>query len=125
MPAFARPYFFHHWRFYACALLGGLVYALSGALKEPVRGLASGDAFFLAYVILMAVIAARITPRELDRKADVEDEGIVLVVVIAVAMIAFSSFAIFTVLHQKGAPDPFALALAAAGAPLGWCMLHM
>ena len=125
MTGFARSYFHHHWRFYVCALLGVAVYAACGALSAPVRLLAAGDSFFAAYVAIMGVIAASITPKELDAKADIEDEGIAVVVLVSLVMIGFSSFAIITVLHEKGAPDPFALSLAALGAPLGWFMLHM
>jgi len=125
MTGFVRSHLVHHGRFYACVLLGAAVYALAGSLEGPVRALAAGDAFFLAYVLIMVVAAVRITPKELDRKADIEDEGITVVVLVSLAMIGFSSFSIFTVLNQKGTPDAFALVLAALGAPLGWAMLHM
>jgi uncharacterized membrane protein len=125
MSGFARSHLNHHWRFYACIALGAAVYALTGSLKAPERLLAGGDAFFAAYIAIMAILAARITPGELDRKADVEDEGIALVVLVSLVMIGFASFAIITVLHQKGASDPVELGLAVLGAPLGWFMLHM
>lgn len=125
MTGFAHSHWVHHWRFYACAALGAVVYALAAVLDPPVRLLAAGDTFFASYVAFMAIIAARITPKELDKKADIEDEGIAIVVLVSLVMIGFSSFAIITVLHQKGAPDPLALSLAALGAPLGWFMLHM
>lgn len=125
MTGFARSHLSHHWRFYACAALGALVYVLCGRLAPPVRLLASGDAFFLAYIAIMAFIAARITPEELDRKAEIEDDGIAVVVLVALVMIGFCCFAIITLLHQKGGLGPFALVLAALGAPLGWFMLHM
>jgi uncharacterized membrane protein len=125
MTGFARSHFAHHGRFYACALLGALVYLISGTLAQPVRWLASGDTFFLAYVAIMAFVAARITPEALDAKAEVEDEGIALVVLVSLVMIGFCCFSIITLLHQKTALEPFALALAVLGAPLGWFMLHM
>src|SRR6185312_10679427 len=125
MTGFVRSHLNHHGRFYACALLGAAVYAACGMLAPPVRLLAAGDSFFGAYVAIMAIAALRLTPQELDAKADVEDEGIFIVVLASLVMIGFSSLAIFTVLHQKSAPDVLALSLAAAGAPLGWFMLHM
>ena len=121
---FARSHLTHHWRFYACFLFGAVVYLALGTLPPPVRVLAGGDAFFVSYVAIMAWVAARITPKELDRKADVEDEGIFLVILFALVMIAFMFLAIITLLHQKTALDPYAIALAVAGAPLGWFMLH-
>jgi uncharacterized membrane protein len=74
---------------------------------------------------MLAFIALQITPKQLDKKADVEDEGIFLVILFALVMIGFCLFAIVTLLHQKQSVDPFAIALAVAGAPLGWAMLHM
>lgn len=125
MTGFARSHLVHHWRCYACAALGALVFALAASLSPPLRLLAGGDSFFLSYIALMTAVAARITPEELDSKADIEDEGIVIVVVCAVVMIALCCLAIITLLRQKHGLGDFALVLAIAGAPLGWFMLHM
>lgn len=122
---FARSHLTHHWRFYACFVLGGAAYLLCGWLPHPVQVLAGGDVFFLSYVATLVFIALRITPKELDKNADVADEGIFLVVLFALVMIGFCFFAIITLLHQKTAIDPLAIVLAVAGAPLGWAMLHM
>jgi uncharacterized membrane protein len=104
--------------------LGAAVYALTAVLAPPVRLLAGGDAFFASYVAIMAFVAARITPEQLDRRADVEDEGIALVVLFSLVMIGFCCLAVITILHQKQAVNPLAILLAVAGAPLGWFMLH-
>jgi len=122
---FARSHLTHHWRFYACFVFGAAVYLLLGTLPPPVRLLAGGDASFLSYVAMLVFLAVNITPKELDRKADFEDEGIFLVILFALVMIGFCCFAIITLLHQKTALDPFAIVLAVLGAPLGWAMLHM
>jgi uncharacterized membrane protein len=122
---FARSHLTHHWRFYACFLLGAVVYLVLGTLPPPVRLLAGGDAFFLSYIAMLSFLALHITPKQLDKKADVEDEGILLVILFALVMIGFCCFAIVTLLHQKHGVDPFAIVLAVAGAPLGWAMLHM
>src|ERR1700744_3196985 len=111
MPVFARSHLTHHWRFYACFLFGAVVYLLLGDLPPPVRVLAGGDAFFLSYVVALAILAARITPKELDRRADIEDEGIAIVVLFALVMIGFTLFAIVTLLHQKKAVDPYVIVL--------------
>src|ERR1700744_1671356 len=115
MPVFARSHLTHHWRFYACFLLGVAVFLVLGALPQPERVLAGGDAFFASYVAIMGFIAARITPEELDRKADVEDEGIFLVILFALVVIGFTLFAIVTLLHQKQALEPAAIVLAVIG----------
>jgi uncharacterized membrane protein len=124
VPVFFHSHWNHHWKFYLCLGLGAVVYALTATLAPPVRLLAGGDAFFLSYVAFMGFIAVRITPAQLDRKADIEDEGIALVVPFSLVMIVFCFFAIITMLHQKEDLNPLAVVLAAAGAPLGWFMLH-
>lgn len=125
MSGFLRSYLHHHWRFYVCLLLGALVYAATAALAPPVRLLAGGDTFFAAYLLIMTVVAFRITPDELDRKADVEDEGIFLVVLLSLVMIGFCCFAVILLFHHRQGMDWLALSLAIAGAPLGWFMLHL
>jgi uncharacterized membrane protein len=123
--AFLPSHFRHHWRFYACALLGAAVYVLTASLSPPARLLAGGDAVFASYVAILSVVALRITPKALERKAQVEDEGIAIVILFALVMIGFCCFSIIALLHQKKAMNPYELGLAAAGAPLGWFMLHM
>jgi uncharacterized membrane protein len=125
LSSFVRSHWLHHWRFYLCLFTGLLVYALTAELKPLVRLLASGDTFFGTYLAITFVIALRITPEELDRKADVEDEGISLVVILSLVMIGFCCFAVITLFHHKAHEDDLAMVLAIAGAPLGWCMLHM
>jgi len=125
VPKFLQRYLHHHWRFYLCLALGGTVYVLTASLAPQVRLLAGGDTFFAAYLLIMAVVAYRITPHELDKKADIEDEGIALVVILSLVMIGFCCFAIIMLFHHKQGMDWLALALAIAGAPLGWFMLHL
>ena len=125
VPKFLQRYLHHHWRFYLCLALGGLVYALTASLAPQVRLLAGGDTFFAAYLLIMAILAWRITPKELDKKADIEDEGIGLVVLLSLVMIGFCCFAIIVLFHHKQGMDWVALVLAISGAPLGWFMLHL
>jgi uncharacterized membrane protein len=125
LSGFVRSYFQHHWHFYACLAFGAAVYLLTASLPPPERMLASGDSFFASYVLIMAITALRITPVELDRKADVEDEGILVVVLLSLVVTAFCLLAIITLLRHRHALDHFAVALAVAGALLGWFMLHM
>lgn len=119
-----RNHLYHHGRFYVSAIVGGLIFLFSGSYASPVRTLAAGDAFFLIYLIGAAAIVYRIDSSGLKKKAAYEDEGIFVVVVIALAVIAFSSLAIVTVLRAKNTPSLPPLILAMAGAPLGWAALH-
>ncbi len=65
-----------------------------------------------------------LSPLDLDRRADLEDEGILIVVLITAVAIAYSCFAIFTLLNAKEAADTASIVLTVAGAPLGWFTLH-
>ncbi len=114
----------HHARFYLAALLGVMAWTATGSWRQPLRLLLAGDAFFGVYVVLMAILATRSTAVELRRRAGYEDEGIFLIVVIALAAIALSIGSIFAFLADPGEPSRLRLALAIASVPLGWLTLH-
>lgn len=114
----------HHIRFYASALIGAGLFLLASGLSPPVRSIAAGDTFFIVYLFTMALLVAQITPNQLCRKAAEEDEGIFLVVAIALVIIVFCCVAIVSVLNARHGPVGVTLALALACAPLGWLMLH-
>jgi len=114
----------HHVRFYTSALVGLAFFFLAPGLSPPVRLIAAGDTFFTVYLLAMAVLVAQITPTQLCRKAAEEDEGIFLVVAVALVIIGFCCAAIISVLNTRQGPAGATLVLALAGAPLGWLMLH-
>lgn len=58
------------------------------------------------------------------RRASVADEGIPLIVLLALAAVVLSLAAIFALLAGEGRPDPWDLPLAIASVPLGWLTLH-
>lgn len=117
-------HFRRHMRFYGSALLGVAVYFLVPGLKSPVRLIAAGDGFFVAYLFAMGLVVAEITARDLYDKGEEEDEGIFLVILIALTVIAFCCVGIVAVLNSKKGPEALHLALAVACAPLGWLTLH-
>ena len=114
----------HHGRFYCAALAGLALWLAASALRWPLPPLAGGDAFFLAYLALMVRFALWIMPDGLLRRASVADEGIPLIVLLALAAIVLSLAAIFALLAGEGRPDPWDLSLAIASVPLGWLTLH-
>ncbi|HET6161532.1 MAG TPA: DUF1345 domain-containing protein [Dongiaceae bacterium] len=114
----------HHGRFYLAATVGSTIWLVEWSLHWPLPALIGGDAFFLIYLALMTRFALRITPDGLRRRASVEDEGIPLIIVLALAAVIFSLAAIFALLNRDGEPDTFELTLAIASVPLGWLMLH-
>lgn len=117
-------YFYHHARFYAAGLLGIVVYVLSGDLQPVARAAAAGDAFFLSYLIASAILVVRLDEKGLKKRAATEDEGAVIALLIALAVITLCSVGIFTVLNQKQNPGTAVFMLSVASAPLGWFMLH-
>lgn len=114
----------HHRRFYLAALAGLVVWLAAGGLRNPLPILIGGDAFFCIYLALMARLAVRITPDGLRARASETDEGIILIMLLALAAIVFSLAAIFILLNGAAKPDLVELGLGIASVPLGWLMLH-
>jgi uncharacterized membrane protein len=122
-----RNHWRHHGRFYIPALIGAVVYAVLSIWSDwpfSPRILAAGDTFFAIYLAAAAIGIAGLTPKDLQAKAAIEDEGIAIVMTVAFAMIVLSSVAIITVLHQKHGAPALPIALALLGIPLGWFVLH-
>jgi uncharacterized membrane protein len=114
----------HHGRFYSAALAGLALWLVAWALHWPLPPLVAGDAFFLIYLALMVRFALWITPDGLRRRASVEDEGIPLIILLALSAVVLSLAAIFAQLAREGRPDALDLSLVIASVPLGWATLH-
>ena len=121
---FLRDHIWRHRRFFFAALLGIVVWVMTGTLTHPLRLAIAGDTFFSAYLVLMTALAMRVTPDQLRNLASIEDEGIALIALITVAVISFSLVSIFAVLNESHRPNAVLLILSIASAPLGWFMLH-
>jgi uncharacterized membrane protein len=115
---------FHHIRFYSAVACGLLAYGVARLAGLPVPLLAAGDVFYAVFLILMIPLVARQTPQGLERRAKSNDEGIVIVVLITLATMAFFCLAVFAALGKKHAMELPVLAMAGCGALLGWCVLH-
>ena len=114
----------HHGRFYCAAATGLALWLAAWTLRWPLPPLVGGDAFFLTYLALMVRFTLWITPDGLRRRASVEDEGIPLIVLLALAAVVLSLAAIFAQLAREGRPDAWELSLVIASVPLGWATLH-
>jgi len=113
-----------HGRFYI-ALACGLATALAArALGFDAPLLAGGDVFSLVFLVLCLVMIAGQKASDLKRRAKSEDEGIVIVLLITLATMAFFCDAVFTALNRKHGIEVAPLVLAGIGAPLGWLVLH-
>ncbi len=108
----------------ALAALGGAGLWLGGVVTSlPPLVLIVVDVFSTLYLLLMLAQAARLTPDDLRRHAAEADEGIPLIVLIAVGIVATSLTAIFLVLSAPGGGAGGG-ALSLGSIPLGWAMLH-
>jgi uncharacterized membrane protein len=113
-----------HGRFYialACGLGTALMAWLLG-FDAPL--LAGGDIFYLIFLVLCGMMIAGQKASDLKQRAKSEDEGIVVVMLILLATMAFFTEAVFTALNRKHGIEVSALVLAGIGAPLGWFVLH-
>jgi uncharacterized membrane protein len=76
------------------------------------------------FVIWSMWLAATLTGADLEKKADIEDEGALIVTLIALGAIAYISFAIFTTLNGGQHRTTVETLVTLAGAPLSWLMLQ-
>ncbi len=114
----------HHGPFYVAVLTGIVVWVLAERLGWAIPPVLAGDAFFVIYLAFVAAIRVHMSPDDLRRHAEEEDEGILVIVLLAVAAIVFSLTAIFALLNQGGRPGSWQLLCAIASVPLGWLTLH-
>ena len=114
----------HHQRFYAALVLGLASLVFTGGFSWPFRLIAVSDTFFVVYLFLITFLV-RETCEELEARAAVEDEGILLVVLILLAAVGTSCVAIIIILHHSHGQVTMPLVIALAGAPLGWFTLHV
>jgi uncharacterized membrane protein len=117
-------HWYHHARFYIALAIALVAYVVAHALALPVPPAIAADTFFGIYLIGASILAARLTPQELDKRADVEDEGMPLILLMTLTAIGYAVAGVFIALNDKGAKQIAPLALTLAGAPLGWLMLH-
>jgi len=117
-------HFYHHGRFYAAIAMGLAAYAMLRWLGGPAPLAGAGDTFFVSYLVLSAVFLAEATSANLKQRAAREDEGVIVVVAIALVIIAVNVTAIFIALNREHPPTGIEMALIIAAAPLGWFVLH-
>lgn len=101
-----------------------MAFALARQLGWPAPAAIGADAFFVAFLAASWWLVFRLTDDDLEKRADIEDEGAFVVTLITLAAIAYTSFAIFTVLNEKHHHGGAEMALTLAGAPLSWFMLQ-
>ncbi len=123
--AFARNHWRHHSRFYLSVLLGIVVWAAGWTLDPQLRLVLGGDAFYAAYLIWAVVLVNRLTPAGMRKRSSVEDEGIILIVVLTIMVIALSLQSLFSLFEPDKNAHVVLLVASIASVPLGWCTLHV
>src|ERR1051326_2471694 len=116
--------FKRHVRFYVAAVLGILAGAVTASAFPRLTVVAGADTFFIAYLLSITALVVSATPDKLRQLAGPEDEGIGVIVAIAIGAVAVSLASIFMLLAQAEKPDLTQLLVTLASAPLGWLMLH-
>ena len=77
-----------------------------------------------ASMSLYAAGVSSMTPESFRHRADIDDEGLPLIVLITMIAAGLGVASIFSLLNQAQGPAPLHLALAVAGVALGWATLH-
>jgi uncharacterized membrane protein len=113
-----------HGRFYSALFCGVVTVLAARQMGFAAPMIAGGNVFYLVFLFLIGVLVARMKPADLKRRAKSEDEGIMIVLVITLATVAFFSDAVFTAPNKKHGLEILPLLLAASGALLGWFVLH-
>jgi uncharacterized membrane protein len=115
-----------HGRFFVafgCGLAVGLGAWAQGV--APVFCLLAGvDVFFLLYLAAMTWLARVADADELRRHAKEDDEGVMLILLLAFVAVLASVTAIFLVLNAE-ASSLMARGLALLSLPLGWAAIHV
>lgn len=115
-----------HSRFLA-AFSFGIAFGLAGWVQDyaPVLcALAGVNAFFLAFLGLMGAFVRWNGPEDLRRHASAADEGVALILALALLAIATSITTIILVLNWPAASG-FARIAALSSLPLGWATVHV
>jgi len=124
LPGSISRHLHHHLRFYAALAAGLAVWAVLQGLAPSLSLVAAGDAFFGIYLASTVMFVTRLKASDIRKRASVEDEGIVLVVLITLTAISLSIASIFAILSQVPAAGALQLGLAIASVPLGWLTFH-
>ena len=115
-----------HARFLFSFALGLVLWAvcLATGLNAATRAIIGVNGFFLSYLLSMLHLIVRISAEDLRRRAEADDEGALLIALLAILAVGFSLTSIFLVLNRPSIDISEAL-FALSAAPLGWAMIHV
>lgn len=113
----------HRW-FYLALCAAIISFAPTGGEPLNARIAVTGDIFYVVYLVLVAAFEVPASPQRFRTWAGEEDEGLLLIAVITLTVVAFSLASIFSFLNAGKRPDAILLLVALTSAPLGWFVLH-
>lgn len=113
-----------HKRFLLAFALGAVIAGMLPIARE-LRALTGANAFFLCYLALMLRMAQVATPDDLRRHAEQDDEGIPVILLLALTTVLISLTAIYLVLNGPTTTGPLPFVLALAAVPMGWAMVQV
>lgn len=115
-----------HFRFFIALLVGAVMAGLMAfsPLPTELRVLVAANAIFVTYLALMLRFAAMATPEVLRTHAEQTDEGVWMILLLAVLAVAISLTSILLVLGASNDSAP-ARVLALGSVPLGWAALQV
>ncbi len=114
----------HHKRFLIAAAIGFLGGLLAWFWSPTTRILFGADLFFVVYLSFTLIALRHLTPEMLSHHCDEEDEGMPIILVLAITGIGLSMFSIVQIMRDTGPATAISTGLALAAIPLGWAVLH-
>ncbi|MTH65159.1 DUF1345 domain-containing protein [Paracoccus shanxieyensis] len=114
----------HHLRFLAAFVLGLLAGLGGWHLQLVDRVLIFSVTFSMIYLGITATMLHRANVDFLRRRADLDDEGMPLIVLIAAGSVAISLGSILLTIADPHSGLALRPALALLSVPLGWAMIH-
>lgn len=114
-----------HFRLLVSMALGAGLAGASHAIGfEPLTVALFGvDGFFVGYLALSLWLTMNSSAADLQRRCEEDDEGIVLILILALTAVVVSLGAIFQVLTSPN-QSSLTAGLSLAAVPLGWAMVH-
>lgn len=113
-----------HKQFLIAAAIGLLGGVLAWGWPANLRILFGADLFFVVYLLTSIVATRRLTPEVLSGHCDEEDEGMPLILLMALTGIVLSLFGIVEVMRDRGPISVLETVLALISIPLGWATLQ-
>lgn len=113
-----------HPRFYAALVLGLAATLATRGFSWPFRLAAITDTFFIVFLVASTLSFGE-SAAELRERAEFEDIGIFLVVLIVLAAVGTALVSIVIIIRHSHGQITGPILVALAAAPLGWAMLHV